>query len=195
MNLSDIKELLQRIQKLMQSTHPKDQKSYLYENYDDGFTVTWRFANARSPQQVLIDVQTAAVWLWSLKDYLKERLVATGDNPNDVESHVNGCRYLPVLADVANGAKHAKLTRSRSGRFARLGACSMAVRTAIRLEAVQDGDADVQVTLGDPKCVSYKLRIVDQKGRYVGDGLVLLREALAEWRRFIRKNSDLKVVL
>jgi hypothetical protein len=68
--------------------------------------VKWRFANALSPQQVRNDVEAAAVWLWSVKDYLKRRLAATGGNPNDVESCVNGCRYLPVLADIANGAKH-----------------------------------------------------------------------------------------
>ena len=121
------------------------------------------------------EVETAAVWLWSLKDYLKKRLDHTGGNPNDVEAYVNGSRYLPVLADIANGAKHAELTKSRSGRFARLGGCSMAVRTGMRLEQVQDEDADVQVTLDDPNGVSYKLSIVDRNGKYVGNGLVLLR--------------------
>jgi hypothetical protein len=102
MDLTDIKTLLQRIEAAIQNIQPKDQKSYLYENYYDGFTVRWRFANAISPQQITADVETAAVWLWSLKDYLKERLVATKGNPNDVESYVNGCRYLPLLADVVH---------------------------------------------------------------------------------------------
>jgi hypothetical protein len=195
MDLGDIKSLLQRIQAMLQSIHPKDQKSYLYENYDDGFTVTWRFVNAISPQQIRHEVETAAIWLWSLKDYLKKRLAKTGGNPNDVETYVNSCRYLPVLADIANGAKHAELNKSRSGRFPKLGECSMAIRTGTRVEAVKDGDANIQVTLDDPDGVIYKISIVDQNGKYVGDGLVLLRKALAEWRRFIRTNPDLKAVL
>ena len=52
MDRGDIKGLLQKIQGIMQSIHSKDQKTYLYENYDDGFMVTWRFVNAISPQQI-----------------------------------------------------------------------------------------------------------------------------------------------
>src|SRR5262249_39505611 len=151
--------------------HPKDQKSYLYENYDDGFTVTWRFANVTSPQQVRSDVETAAVWLWSLKDYLKERLAAAKKNSAHVETYVKGCRGRPILADIANGAKHGKLQTSRSGRFARLGGCTMSIGSGLRLEAVMDGDADVQLTVNDPAAVSYKVSIQDQHDKYTGDAI------------------------
>jgi hypothetical protein len=124
MEIGEIKSLLQQIQGLLRTLHPKDQKSYLYENYDDGTTVTWRFKNFASPQTVEGNVKSAAIWLWSLKDYLKSRITATGGRAQDVEDYVNRKKYLCVLADVANTAKHGRLRSSRTGRFIRVCFCN-----------------------------------------------------------------------
>lgn len=195
MKLGEIKAVLQKVQAILQSIHPKAEKSYLYENYDDGSSVTWRFANVTSPQQIQSNVETAAIWLWSLKDYLKARLTYVNRNPQVVETYVNNSRYLPILADIANGVKHGNLNASRSGRFASIDECIIKMSTKSWTEAVPDGDADIQLIVEDPSLVSYKIRINDNNGRYMGDAIVLLKNAMREWKRFIRTEPDLKPLL
>ena len=195
MNVAVVKEVLHRVQTTMHSIHPQNRQTYTYEHRDDGSTVTWRFKNALSPQQVQRDVETGSVWLWSLKDYLKEYLSDAGRNPQDVEAHVDSTKFLPILADVANSAKHGNLRRSRSGRFAYISGSSMSVNSKIQMQVSDASDAEVEVILGDAKAVKYKIPVLDQNNKYVGDGIVLLRNALVEWRRFIRKQPGLNAIL
>ena len=71
MYLRQIREILHKAQRLVQAIAPEVRESFLYEYYEDGPVITWRFANGVSPQEMSEQVQTAAIWLWSLKDYLK----------------------------------------------------------------------------------------------------------------------------
>jgi hypothetical protein len=50
------------------------------------------------------------VALWSEKDWLKEQYPS---KKKAVEQFINKSRYLPIVADLANTAKHRKLTRGR----------------------------------------------------------------------------------
>ncbi|MBD2005215.1 MULTISPECIES: hypothetical protein [Cyanophyceae] len=195
MQLSEIKTLIQRIESLLESLQQrKSDTTYFYENYDDGSSVTWRFANAPSPQKILDEVQTTAVWLWSLKDYLKERLKAINKNSNEVESYVNSCHHLPILADIANRAKHGNLIKSRSGKFAEIEECIMSMNSCI-LKAVNDQDANVDLLIDNPESISYEIPIHDQNGNYLCDALILLEKSFDEWKDFIKQQPHIRAVL
>src|SRR5713101_5140522 len=138
MHVSELKTLSQRIQKLHQQLAKSDGGGLLHESYDDGLTVTWRFDNVASPQEIQERVETLAIWLWSFKDYLKAHIKATGGTENVVETYVNSCRYLPLCADIANSAKHGNLGKSRSGRFARIAETVITVRSGMSLRQAGD---------------------------------------------------------
>lgn len=195
MDLGTVKSILHRVDMIIQTIRPEDRQTYIFDHRADGTTVTWRINNAVSPQNVYQDVETAAIWLWSLKDYLKERIASTGGDPRIVEAHVDSSEYLPLLADVANTAKHGKLNRSRSGRYAHLSGSSLLIPSGLHMRGLSDKDADVELTLADPDGVDYKVDVSDQHDKYIGDGLVVLRNALDEWRSFIQQQPTLRPML
>jgi hypothetical protein len=148
-----------------------------------------------SLQDVSHNVETAAIWLWSLKDYLKGYLQTKGEDPQVVEQYVNACQYLPIVADIANGTKHGSLNATRSGRYAKLGQGTMSVKSQMELSQVIDGTADVEVTIDDPTQVSYVVDVCDENGVSLGNGVDILRGALEEWQGFIANRRDMAAVL
>jgi hypothetical protein len=87
---------------------------------EDGTTHQYNFNGMKSPEQLQDELLALFVWVWSLKDYLKEVYKAKNCDPRLVEEVVNQCLALQYVADVANRAKHGVLRESRSGKFAEL---------------------------------------------------------------------------
>ena len=192
MTISELKKLTQRIKDDLATLTDASGKGRLYEHYDDGFSVNWQFENAASVQEVEERVEALAVWIWSLKDHLKQRLKNMGENERDVEDYVNQCRYLPICADIANHAKHGRLHSSRSGRFARLADGTMRIGSGMTLTSVQNKIADVIVNINDPDGVKYQIHIRDKDGKYMGDAFVMLHNSWKEWGRFMRRMNELR---
>jgi hypothetical protein len=195
MNIGQIKDLTQRIDDALSNLTLPRKGGTLYEHYDDGTTVKWHFENVASPQDVSHRVEEAAIWMWSLKDHLKHRIAATGGTAADVEVYVNSCRYLPVCADIANGAKHGRLRNSRSGRFAALDGAVMRSHGGMIGRIGRAAGAHVRVKFDKPSTVSYRVPVRATGGRYIGDALVILRRAWDEWLRFIRRRAELKLAM
>ncbi|GAA0888190.1 hypothetical protein [Rhodanobacter soli] len=86
----------------------------------DGSKHQYQISGIKSPEQFEDDLLTLFVWVWSLKDYLKELYKSMGLDPRLVEEMANNCTALKYVSDVANKAKHGILQQSRSGQFAEL---------------------------------------------------------------------------
>jgi len=151
--------------------------------FPDGETHRYIINGIKSPDQLEHEVLTLAIWLWSLKDYLKGRAATLGRDPQDVEAYASGDPSLALSADIANAAKHGKLTNSRSGKWPKLGR----LRYEIPQEAMRSVTFrafEVETDVARPDLVTLELPILDSNGLEIGDALQLMTRALSAWERF-----------
>ena len=76
--------------------------SHIFENNE---THEYVFNGVKPPEDIQDDIESAFVWLWSLKDYVKKYSIKKGFNPNWVETKINADNYLCICADIANSVK------------------------------------------------------------------------------------------
>jgi hypothetical protein len=128
------------------------------------------------------------LWLWNAKDHLAFRLHETGKVQTRqaagrmVDDYVNQHRALRLVADVANTEKHAELSRSRSGSFARIGGYTTVMPVFIEPYSLKGTEAEVK-----RRSRSY-VRLVDANGETIGDAVAVASEALALWQAFVDKH-------
>src|ERR1700675_1324931 len=121
MNYEDLNKLRVRISRQITAigTNPIDGTQLNYS--EAGVLKRSKFIGCKSPQELRDELEGLAISIWNLKDYIKTQLNAQGQDPNDVEEYVDGRKFLPLCADIANSAKHGVLTRPpRSGKKARI---------------------------------------------------------------------------
>lgn len=110
-----------RIRRAEEAARKPSSEGYQDEHtLEDGTTHQCSIRGIKSPEQLEDELLALFVWVWSLKDYLKELYEAKGLEPRSVEVVVNEHRALQYVADIANRAKHGVLRKSRSGVFAEL---------------------------------------------------------------------------
>ncbi len=151
--------------------------------FPDGETHRYIINGIKSPDQLEHEVLTLAIWLWSLKDYLKGRAANLGRDPQDVEAYASKDPSLALSADIANAAKHGKLTKSRSGKWPTLGR----LRYEVPQEAMRSitfRAFEVETDVARPDLVTLELPILDSNGLEIGDALQLMTRALSAWERF-----------
>ena len=129
------------------------------------------------------DLENLYTWLWNTKDYLAELLVDRGTtrptSKRMVNDYVNQHRPLRVVADVANTAKHAVLTHSRSGLHARMGGYTTTMPLFLKPLSLKATEAEVK-----RRSSSY-ISLVDADGKSIGDAVVVASEALGLWQAFV----------
>lgn len=106
----------------MESTVRKSESSGYEQthNLDDGTSHQYTINGVKSAEQLEDELLMLFIWIWSLKDHLKEMCKAKHLDPRLVEEVVNKSQALQYVADIANRAKHGVLRESRSGAFAEL---------------------------------------------------------------------------
>jgi len=126
------------------------------------------------------ELLNALMWAWNMKDYLKEMLNSQGKDPQTVEDLINSSDTLCLLSDLANGAKHGKLKKSRSGQFARLDKVIITIPqnavSKITFEARR-----VETDVEDSSKVELSAPVISNEGEVVGDAGLILSESLKIW--------------
>ena len=158
---------------------------------DEGILHRGKFLGCKSPQEMRTHLEELALWIWSLKDYIRSRLAKLGHDPNDVEQYVNGCQYLPLCADIANSTKHLELNRTRSGKSARLPQVYISHRTGLRREPGLTDETDTYYIFDDPSEVKYRAPVVDANGSPIGDAFDILPKGNEEWEKYFSANAFL----
>lgn len=122
MNYSTLKAMRFRIERARCSVQTASGISYAtsYQANGQDFITNFKAIGIKAPEQLEDDFLALFVWVWSLKDYIKEAFEARGLRSALVEDEVNACPALTYVADIANRAKHGTLKSSRSGRHAEL---------------------------------------------------------------------------
>jgi len=149
--------------------------------------VTMSFNGFEEVAKIKDDLENLYIWLWNVKDHMIERLASQiGAHPvakKMVDAFVNETRDLKIVADVANTAKHGKLKRTRSGRFARIG--HFVTATPIPL-----GREDIKIEKRHVRDDSRAfISVEDQDGKEIGDAAEIASRALSAWESFVSRHN------
>lgn len=139
----------------------------------------------KSPKEIEDDIAALAVWLWSMKDYFQAILRTAGKDSKQVELFIDTQSSLKICSDIANRAKHLRLSRSRSGHFARPGRLRWSIPQAA-VSSLVIGATSVRIDLPDPVSILVEMPILDRKGNVVGEGIAVCREATEAWEKFAK---------
>lgn len=183
MRYDDVEELLRRLKRLATRLEERggDRFAWGY-TFQNGETHKYVVKGVREPELIADDLSSAFVWLWSLKDYLKEYERARGRDPKWVEALINEDVALPICGDIANSAKHARLKISRSKRYARLGKPSYHI-PGEALGTLTFKTLEVGVNVAQPELVEVRVPVLDDTGQVLGDATEYLQAGLAAFER------------
>lgn len=146
----------------------------------DGSEHTYRVSGLKSPNQLEDELLSLFIWIWSMKDHLKELVRARGGDPKIIEKIADFELSLGISADIANRAKHGNLRDSRSGRFSRLTNVGITVPgTAISRIVVGAFDVGLDVSL--PESASLHASIEFESGDSPIDAFTVAEEAMKAW--------------
>ena len=129
------------------------------------------------------EIETTFVWSWSVKDYLIEELVGINSTVTKqmIENEINKYTCLVLCADIANGLKHDKLMKSRSGHFAKLSIIQTATINKDTVSTIHELGGNYYITPKSGNCVQVKASIVSCNGVFLLDAFECLRDSLIAW--------------
>jgi hypothetical protein len=152
------------------------QQSY---QVSDGSIHEHSVTGIKSPVQLEDELLSIFIWVWSLKDHLKEAYRAKGLDPKRIELIANECIALQFVSDIANRAKHGVLRDSRSGKFSELVNVGYTIpQTAI--SKIAFGAFSVATDVANPSEVELHASIETNDG-VTYDAFAVLIEAQSEW--------------
>jgi len=189
MTLSEVNQLVERIRRAFQRTSERGGTETGWEVDIPDFGVQkYLITGVKDFQQAKDDVATLSVWVWSLKDHLKEYIKSKGGDPNIVERHVNSDANLQVCADIANSSKHWKLKNSRSTLYAKLGEVRYSIPQSA-IERITFFAQEVKIDVARSQKVEVSIPILDQQDHEIGDALVYLTDGMRSWEQFMARNG------
>ena len=116
MNTADIDRLVGRIERVRAATEKKSGPGFQYGvPLPEGKVQSYTLKNVKCPEVIEDELAQLFVWVWSLKDYLKELVVARGGNKQVIEDVANSNRNLQLCADLANREKAFSSTAKQVG--------------------------------------------------------------------------------
>lgn len=181
MTPADLDAIRARIQRAFQSAKDARGSGYetSYQASGTDFTTNFRAIDVKAPEQLEDDFLNLFVWVWSLKDYLKETFEARGLSGKHVEKEVNCCTPLTYVADIANRAKHGTLRDSRSGKFATLVDVGFEAPQET-IEKIVFGGPSVTLHVKNPEMIRVHATVLISSGERI-DALTVLDEAMSCW--------------
>jgi hypothetical protein len=169
MTCNDIEALFQRLGRLVHASQQKRGNGTAWDyKFPDGETHHYIIRNVKSLSDVEDSVSNLLIWIWNSKDYLKDRLLSKGLDPQYVERFIDENHHLSVCGDLANQLKHGRAKKSRSGKFPKLDVAGFSIpQSAIQTLTFRAFEVDVDV--GNPDDVEFRIPILDSKGVEFGE--------------------------
>jgi hypothetical protein len=181
MRVDEIDALFRRMDRLSASLQVKNGAGSEWDATDaDGQTHSYRIRNVRPIDEIEDDIANLFLWVWNLKDYLKELSSKRGKNAQWIEQLVNQDPHLPICADIANRLKHGVLKTSRSDRFPQLQRAGYNVSVEA-IGSITIGILQVEVDIADPNFIDIVMGVEDRNGELIGDAFAYLRGAIDTW--------------
>lgn len=178
----DFQGLVDRVNRLQKNIDTKTSLGYTNKfTLDDGKEHTYTFVGIKSPEQLGDEIITIFVWIWSMKDYLKEIVIKNGGNPNSIEEIVNSEMPLRIVADIANKGKHGILKKSRSGKFPCLCNVGITIPSAC-LNSISVGAFSVDLSIKNAEAAELHASIAFEKEGFLEiDAFDVIRNAIKSW--------------
>jgi len=183
MTAKDLEELFKRLDRLVNASQVKIGNGTEWDyTFPNGETHRYIIHNIRSHNEIEDCVSNLLIWIWNAKDYLKLRAGAKGVSPKLIEEFINSDHDLPICGDLANRLKHGETSKSRCGKFPRLGpVCYAAPQTAI--QSLSFRAFEVAIEIGDPAEVDFRIPIIDKNDNELGDVFQVMASAIAGLER------------
>ena len=179
MNEKEIKELFDRLGRLVNATAQKTGDTFAWQyTFENGETHQYIVRGLKSPKEIEDSVSNLLIWIWNAKDYLKRRAKSVGKNPQHVEDAVNEDKYLPVCADLANRLKHGTPNKSRSNLYPRLEEVRFEVpQNALKSLTFRAFEVEIQVA--EPSLVQFSQLVLDHTDGPIGDVFDFIKNGIA----------------
>ncbi|WP_419307247.1 hypothetical protein J8402_12280 [Chromohalobacter israelensis] len=183
MKIHELREVQERIDRALAAVSVcagKDwSQSYTFES---GEPHEYRLRGIKSLVQFEDELLNAFVWIWSMKDYLKEEAARSGKIPEEIERIASATTALKLVSDIANGAKHGSLNKSRSGSFASLGNIGVSIPQEA-IGSIKFGAFDVLSDIKRPELAEFRADVCSHDGKVLGGAISVLQEAIGAWER------------
>ncbi|MFO1221104.1 MAG: hypothetical protein U1E89_22300 [Burkholderiaceae bacterium] len=174
-------ELQQRVHRCTELVHKKtgggSEATYVIGGVDH----VVRISGAKSTEQLKDEILNLYVWIWSIKDHLKELCRRRGVDPQRIERIADSEPSLTIAADIANQAKHGELKSSRSGRFPRLSVVGLEFPGA-SIQHISAEAQRVEVNIGLPESAIIHAQISFTDGTPTLDALINAEQAIHAWQ-------------
>lgn len=145
-------------------------------------------SGVKSPEQLEDELLGLFIWVWSVKDHLKEICKANLLDPQEIEDLVNRNTSLQFVSDIANRAKHGELRTSRSGKFAGLVDVGLTVPQDA-ISGISVGAFHVAVDVSKPVNVELHAR-VRAHGGFDADAFAVLADAISTWEVALKQKGQ-----
>lgn len=174
-----IADLFERLSRLVAATKQNAGNGTSWQfTFPNRETHTYSIRGLKSYAEAEDSIGNLLIWIWSAKDYLKQRALALGGDGQLVEKFVDADSTLPICADLANRLKHGGLNRSRSGLYPILGKVSFNAPQAA-IGKLVFGALEVEVQIADPSQVEFFFPVFDDKGNVIGDASEYAEKSVA----------------
>ena len=185
MRKKGIEQLRGRIVRVANRCQEKAGPGFAYSaTLPDGRVQNYEITNIRDLDDLEDDVATWCVWLWSLKDYVRNAAKRAGKPDTWWKEKVEASQALQFCADLANRGKHEKLTQEWTNLHLEFGPAKFTMpQTAMASLTLGAGSATIDTA--DPELVEYEVPILNGSGTRVGDALEVLSEATDAWNAAI----------
>jgi hypothetical protein len=184
MRADQVNELFDRIGRLSRQLSENSGSGAEWDYaFSEGEIVKYKISNVKSPEEIKDNIAHLFIWIWSMKDYIKNYAKELGKDPKTVENFVNNDQFLPVCSDIANREKHGDLNKSRSGKFAIMGELSYTTNI-LRMNIgskfiVRTNEIDFVPV--NPSELDLSRPIFDLNNNLIGDAFDYLLEGIKSW--------------
>ena len=183
MNAIEVQELFERLNRFSDRLEKKEGEEYKWDyTFPDGVETTYVLRNVKNLNEIEDEITSAFIWLWNLKDYLKELSKTVGKKPQDIENIINSDKLLSVCGDIANRLKHGDLRESRSSLFPKLGKLKLSFTKEIISSIIFSGK-EIELDISRPNDIEVSIPIYDKDGCEIGDGFKFLAEGISRWEQ------------
>lgn len=178
---TDLTDMTSRIDRAFRSVRRASGDTYCtsYHAAGQDFITNFTAIGIKPPEQLEDDFLSLFVWVWSLKDPIKYAYEARGLRGALVEEVVNASTELSYVADIANRAKHGRLSSSRSGEYPELIDVGFTIPD-FAVAKITVAGPDVTLEVKDPEQVEIHATIATKAGLRI-DALEVLSEAMRCW--------------
>ena len=181
MNFADFTHLRSRIERTYATVLAKAHPGFVkLQESQDGNVCAIDVRGIKSPEQLEDEILNLFIWIWSMKDYLKELCRARSVNPQQIEDVVNTEPSLMIASDVANRAKHGELRQSRTGEFAKLDGVQIVLPQNV-IQSIGFQDSTIRIDVGIPDDAELTATIAFDSGAPTQDAFTVVQDAISAW--------------